>query len=268
MEIKINARAKINLDLVVNGRDKWHKNLHDITTTMVLLDDFYASLTFNINKSDGFISSFTVKGQESQEWFTPIEKMVHLWSLERRTPVDVNLEIENPIPYCTGLGGMSSYISSALSALEEFYFNEIRTERGIDKIPLFKLMDMALQCGSDVPFFVSGATRAKVTGVGNVITPEESKGRLPVILHIPQYKMSTKDAYKELDDLKLNTFLDLPKNRQYHSYLTKTTENDRWQLSGSGSAFFIYNANADEIKLSGEEWTKKGICAKLYYTAC
>lgn len=262
MTITLNSYAKLNLDLNVIGKHDF-KPLHIISSTMVRIDIF-ATLIIDIHASSGFCSSLNVEGYEHQEWFDPIKKLIGLWSYERQCPVDIKITIENPIRPFSGLGGMSSYVATVFNALEYFYCTQHKKENP-EYLSVYKENDIGLRCGSDVPFFLSKCNKAHVQGVGEIITPLEPE-RKNVLIHFPDYTVSTEKAYADLDKLKSNNFLDLKENKAYYEYLSNKTGKNNWKLSGSGSTFFLYDVDKNTIKEANNEWTKKNIYCTLSST--
>jgi 4-diphosphocytidyl-2-C-methyl-D-erythritol kinase len=59
------------------------------------------------------------------------------------------------------------------------------------------LEPLALQLGSDVPFFLVGGT-AYATGRGEVITPMPDAPALPLLLVLPRERVSTAEAFRAL----------------------------------------------------------------------
>ncbi len=104
----------------------------------------------------------------------------------------IDILIEKNIPFNAGLGGGSSDAAGLLLKLNE-KFGGI-----LDKT---ELRELALKTGSDVPFFLSEGD-AIVSGFGEDI--EEIKaGELPryyIALIIPDFGVSTKEAYSDYDD--------------------------------------------------------------------
>ena len=89
------------------------------------------------------------------------------------------IELRKRIPAGGGLGGGSSNAAMTLRAL------------GGDRDDLAEL---ALQLGSDVPFFLTGGT-AYATGRGEVLTPIAPLANVPLLLVLPEEKVLTKDAF-------------------------------------------------------------------------
>jgi 4-diphosphocytidyl-2-C-methyl-D-erythritol kinase len=94
----------------------------------------------------------------------------------------VAIELRKRIPAGGGLGGGSSNAAATLVAL-----GGMRDD----------LAQIALALGSDVPFFLVGGT-AYATGRGEVLTPMPSMSRIPLLLLLPEERVSTKDAFARI----------------------------------------------------------------------
>lgn len=93
------------------------------------------------------------------------------------------------IPTGAGLGGGSSDALTTLIALNELW--DLRLTRD-------ELSAIALQIGSDVPFFLCRSA-AIVGGRGELIQEIDLQPDLPVLLIRPELSISTKDAYEALN---------------------------------------------------------------------
>lgn len=100
----------------------------------------------------------------------------------------VRIEIRKAIPSGGGLGGGSSNAAMTLLALDKMFDLGAPTER---------LVEMAGELGSDVPFFLVGGT-AWGTGRGDVLQVLPPPPSLPLLLLIPDEGMATADAYRRL----------------------------------------------------------------------
>jgi 4-diphosphocytidyl-2-C-methyl-D-erythritol kinase len=100
----------------------------------------------------------------------------------------VAIELKKNIPAGGGLGGGSSNAAATLTALDQMF--ELRTPRG-------RLEQIALDLGSDVPFFLLGGT-AYATGRGEVLTPLPSVAGVPLLLLFPEERVSTADAFSRI----------------------------------------------------------------------
>jgi 4-diphosphocytidyl-2-C-methyl-D-erythritol kinase len=129
----------------------------------------------------------------------------------------IHVLIEKNIPFNAGLGGGSSDGAGLLLKLNEAYNNIL------EKVELRKL---ALETGSDVPFFLTEGD-AVVSGFGENI--EEIKtGALPkyyIVLIMPDFGISTKEAYADYDDFLLTKNINYY-NIQYLGFEDLKFEND------------------------------------------
>ncbi len=92
------------------------------------------------------------------------------------------IELRKRIPAGGGLGGGSSNAAATLVAL------------GGDRKDLAQI---ALTLGSDVPFFLVGGT-AYATGRGEVLTPMPPMTGIPLLLLLPDERVSTRDAFARI----------------------------------------------------------------------
>ena len=162
----------------------------------------------------------------------------------------VAITLRKRIPAGGGLGGGSSNAAATLVALND-RFALGRTD----------LAALALQLGSDVPFFLVGGT-AYATGRGEVLTPLPSRAGVPLLLLLPEERVSTAaafsrirhyseplgiEAYREgfgsfTNDFEESVFVQLPRLRELKERLL--AHGATWaQMSGSGST--IVGAFAD-----------------------
>ena len=100
----------------------------------------------------------------------------------------VAIELQKRIPAGGGLGGGSSDAAATLLALDEMF--ALKTPRG-------RLEQIALDLGSDVPFFLLGGT-AYATGRGEVLTPLRAVAPVPLLLLFPMERVSTADAFRQI----------------------------------------------------------------------
>lgn len=251
MQITLNSYAKINKDLTVGEKkDDYHLIESDIA-----LIELHSELTFDIIKLDAFQNEISITEHGETKDYKPIKKAINLWAKERRFAVKVSLNIENPLPLEAGLGAMSSYAATTITALEIAYKDEYQDDA--EPLSMYKKLTIAKSIGMDTMFFISGLTRAHLSGTGDIITPQKGTNS-KVILHFPDYKCSTKDSYEELDEEKVHTFIELKQNKPYYKKLIEKTGTDEWKLSGSGSTFFIERPSK-EILNRIEEWKTNGI---------
>lgn len=227
--------AKINHSLKVVGR--YNDVLHKIESDIYLIN-LFSTLTIRINESEK--SSLTVSCKDYTINPHTLEKTLLLWSEKRGCALNVNVDINNPIPLQTGLGGMSSYASTLINTLEEYCY----CKHKIKKLNKKDKMALGFKIGCDVPLFLSGYKACHVSGAGEIVK-KINNTKQTILLHFPNFKTSTQSAYSELDKQKKSSFIDLNSNKEYYNKLCKLTKTELWKLSGSGSCFFIEDVNKE-----------------------
>lgn len=216
--------AKINWSLRVVGKraDGYH-DLETIFQTISLHDTltFAPAERFTLTCSDPSI---------------PTDHTNLVARAARALGVDrVAIHIEKRIPAGGGLGGGSSNAAATLVALSKMF--GIRAQ---DTVPLERI---ALELGSDVPFFLVGG-RAYATGRGEVLTPLPDLGPLPLLLVLPEERVMTAEAFQIVrpssgatNDFEEPVFERLPKLREYKQRIVDAGATFA-AMSGSGSTIF------------------------------
>ncbi len=188
MDIK--AFAKINLGLYVIG--KRPDNFHDLQTIfyhIALFDELQLSLANNIS-----ITSSNVKIPTDHNnicW-----KAVELLQKELNVSRGVNISINKKIPVGAGLGGGSSDAAAILRFLPKLW------NMSIDHLQLEKI---ALQLGSDVPFFLKDSP-AYAEGRGESLHTVSLTLPYWIVLINPNIHVSTPWAYKILSEQRNGIF--------------------------------------------------------------
>lgn len=151
----------------------------------------------------------------------------------------VAIHIEKRIPAGGGLGGGSSNAAATLVALSKMF----AIERSLEEI--------ALELGSDVPFFLVGG-RAFATGRGEVITPLPEIGPAPLLLVLPEERVMTAEAFRlvtpsetsdAVNDFEAPIFAKFPRLGEYKQRLVDAGATFA-AMSGSGSTIFGAFADA------------------------
>jgi len=176
-------KAKINLGLRITG--KRSDGYHDIETLFypVCLCDI---LEFVV--SDQGSDTLVVSGLSTGS--NPDENLVSkaLAKLrEQHTFPFLKIHLHKVIPVGAGLGGGSSDAATLLRALNKRFRLSESTE---------SLKSMALELGSDCPFFIDG-TPAFATGRGEILSPAQPflSGFYLVMLN-PGVGINTREAYQ------------------------------------------------------------------------
>ena len=145
------APAKINLFLHVVGRRD--DGYHLLQSAFRLLD--WCDVVRLRVRDDGLIRRLTdVPGVPAETDLTV--RAAHLLRLRGEASAGVDIEIDKHLPMGGGLGGGSSDAASVLVALNRLW------GIGLDRT---SLMELGLQLGADIPFFVFGRD-AFVEGIG------------------------------------------------------------------------------------------------------
>jgi 4-diphosphocytidyl-2-C-methyl-D-erythritol kinase len=187
--ITLKAPAKVNLFLEVTGRrrDGYHE-LATIFARVGLCDTLKLAKT----KRSGIrlaVEGGRIEGSvASNIVYKAAEKFFRAFKIN---PC-VTMRLRKKIPVGAGLGGGSSDAAAALLGLGRLYkLSPAASGR--------KLMRLAAELGSDVPFFLLDRPAAAATGRGELLRPIELKGKKPwVVLVYPGQPVYTKTAYSSL----------------------------------------------------------------------
>lgn len=174
MTTDVRAYAKINWSLRITGRRP--DGFHDLETLFQAIS-LHDTLTFAESNQLSLTCddpSIPVDGSNL------ILRAVHALGAP-----PVAIALRKAIPAGGGLGGGSSDAAATLLALSKRF--------GIDK----PLDELALSLGSDVPFFLVGGT-AYATGRGEILTPMAPVANVPLLLLIPEERVSTASAFAAL----------------------------------------------------------------------
>lgn len=185
-----NPRAKINLTLAVGPRgvDGYHQ-LQSVMLLVGLADELVVAF------AETGADTLTVTGLPG----CPVDGNLVLRALgavrqrlgHELPPLVAHLD--KRIPMAAGLGGGSSDGAAGIEAAEVMW--------GVGLSPQVR-GEIALELGSDVPFFAQGGDAALVTGRGEQVerlpSPEGSAG---VLLVTPSVSLSTAQVFARFDDL-------------------------------------------------------------------
>jgi 4-diphosphocytidyl-2-C-methyl-D-erythritol kinase len=190
------APAKINLLLRVLERraDGFHElrtllqsiALHDTLTVRAVRGPFRLESTDAACPSD----------RTNLVW----RAAARVWTAAGRkgAPRNIAIRLTKRIPMQAGLGGGSSDAAAALRMLGARW--RVKTSR---------LRQIAASLGSDLPYFFEGGAVLAV-GRGEVLSPVADLPAFWVTLAIPNFGVSTADAYRWLDEDRRRPVLDTP----------------------------------------------------------
>ncbi len=182
--VKVQAPAKINLGLVVQG--KRTDGYHEIETIMQMVS-LYDEIV--IRKSRRGIQVDTDHPNLPTGEENLVYQAADLLAREMNIVPSVRIRIHKRIPLGAGLGGGSSDAATTLAGLNRLWGLDLSRRR---------LMDLATRLGMDVPFFLFAPT-ALARGRGEILTRIPSPSPpLWVLLVDPGIPISTRSVYQGL----------------------------------------------------------------------
>lgn len=247
VEAKVNAKINIGLQIVRKRNDGYH----DLQTVFYPTDFFTDTLRISPANAE-----ILFKMESKENLGNPCDNLcIKAFRLLQNDFGISNVEIflTKGIPSGAGLGGGSADAAFTLKMLCDIFQLPVSKE---------KMVEYALQLGSDVPFFLMNKP-VYATGRGEAITPiglDLSQYRLKIVK--PDIHISTKEAYAGVtphetevylpdvlqhdvaqwkgvvvNDFEESLFVKIPELRQIKEDLYQ--EGALYvSMSGSGSAFF------------------------------
>ena len=182
MAVRVPAFAKLNLALrVLFKRPDGYHELRSVFQTISLADEI--RITFRRARRTRIRMAGNVDIPDNL-----IVRAAQLCLDEMKVSAAIDFALDKRIPMGAGLGGGSSDAAAVLLALPRLAGKTIAMER---------LIPLAAQLGSDVPFFLLGGTAA-VLGRGEELYPLHDLRSPHVLLISPEIHVSTPEAYRAL----------------------------------------------------------------------
>jgi len=193
--VTVRAPAKINLALAVGGmrRDGYHP-VATIYQAVDLCDEVRATPQASSDITVSVTYDGRSPGETAQVPLGPDNLAVRAAELLRRqagVTSGISLAIRKAIPVSGGMAGGSADAAAALIACDLVW--------GLAS-PRTKLLELAGELGSDVPFCLMGGT-AMGTGRGELISPVLARGKYFWVLALAATGLSTPAVYAEFDRL-------------------------------------------------------------------
>ena len=164
--LTVYAPAKINLVLEVLGKDNGYHRIRSVVQSIDLCD----VLNFELDKEIRFECDEPRLKRDNL-----VTRAVSLLEASTGCDLGARIELRKRIPWGAGLGGGSSDAAATLLALNELW--------GLN-VPLSKLIRLAFELGSDVPFFIHKGT-ALVEGKGERVRPQQPLPSTSFVLLVP-----------------------------------------------------------------------------------
>ncbi len=181
--IEIKSPAKINLGLNIVA--KRVDGFHDLETFFYPLNELCDVIT--IRNSDNFsfkCDNPLLPSDETNLVVKAVRKLEKLYS--RKFNVEIGLK--KIIPAGAGLGGGSSNAGTVLICLNEMFGLKINSDQ---------LSKLALELGSDVPFFIQ-AKPAVGKSRGEILNFSNFEIKKPILVVNPGIHISTKEAFENI----------------------------------------------------------------------
>jgi len=185
INLDFKSYSKINLGLQV--LDKRLDGFHNMKSIFVELN-FYDILSFKPSKDFKLICNNNKVPLDSSN---TIFKAYHLLNEKFNFKTHYHITLNKNIPLKSGLGGGSSNAACTIKALKNLL--------GL-RVSSYLENEIALDIGSDVPFFLSGGLKL-VKGRGDIIENIKNNNQLKnlkFLIVCPNFSISTKWAYGKL----------------------------------------------------------------------
>jgi 4-diphosphocytidyl-2-C-methyl-D-erythritol kinase len=192
--MQVSAPAKINLSFEIQGRRA--DGFHEIETLMAPIS-LCDRIAIERERDGGEIYFACDDASLPVADDNLVVRAAKLFRATTGITAGITITLEKKIPHGAGLGGGSSDAASTLLALNELFGTALGQDR---------LLNLAAELGSDVPFFVVRSA-AVCRGHGEIVTPISMPARLNLLLLKPEFGVPTPWAYerwknsKELPDV-------------------------------------------------------------------
>ncbi len=198
MTVKIQAPAKINLTLDITGKraDGYH-------TLSTIMQSISLSDIVTISETNSGIITIDTSNPLIPTDERNIAYKAAMFFL-KNTNVQYNglhIYIQKNIPVEAGLGGGSADAAAVLIGLNYIFKTELSAKQ---------LCEIAATIGADVPFCIIGGTKL-CTGIGEIMTETAPLEQCYIVIAKGNSGISTKSAFKKIDDLGFNVDPDYSK---------------------------------------------------------
>jgi 4-diphosphocytidyl-2-C-methyl-D-erythritol kinase len=185
IRFRVFSPAKINLHLEIGPLDS--DGYHPLTSVFQMISFGDTVSVGSLKECDDIRISgdFPCAPEDNIIW-----KAVELFRRQTGIRQGLDIQVEKRIPSQAGLGGGSSNAAAVLRGLHETANTNFSAKQ---------LASEAMVLGSDVPFFLRYPA-ALVEGKGGVITELAPRNDYWIALIRPAIGVSTKDAYRWLDE--------------------------------------------------------------------
>ena len=183
------ACAKINLFLRVTGRraNGYHE-LDSVFLPVSLADEIRLEISSAEETSIALNCDVSAIASSQNNLAT---RAARAFMSEFSLAAEVRIDLRKRIPVGAGLGGGSSDAGAVLRMLASAAEIDDPDDRA-------RIHKVALSLGADVPFFLDPRP-SRVSGIGEVIAPMSAVPRIPLVIVVPPFEVSTAAIFKVLD---------------------------------------------------------------------
>lgn len=265
-QLSLLAPAKINRFLHITGqREDGYHLLQTVFQLISLYDELHLTTS-----NDGVIHRIDGPADVPSEHDLVVRAAL-LLQKTTKSHFGCQISLKKNIPMGAGLGGGSSDAASVLWGLNELWETNLSRE---------ELMNLGLQLGADVPFFLLGQN-AFAEGVGEILHPIDLKSETYILIY-PQINIPTVEVFKSPNltrnhpSVTISDFTESPNLNQFGSndcekvvvqkyqevaevidWLKDWVPDSNPRMSGSGSCVFtaLNNDNTNDLlKLLPQRW--------------
>ena len=184
----VKAYGKINISLDITGKREDGYHLLKMIMQNV---DLYDSMSFQ--KCNKGINISCNKPYIPTDEKNLVYKAAKLFMDTYDIREGINIYLKKNIPVAAGMAGGSSDAAAAFRTLRQLFKIDVSDD---------ELMNLGVKIGADVPYCIIGGT-ALCEGIGEIITPlKPFKNRILVLVK-PNFGVSTKEVFKNLDISKI-----------------------------------------------------------------
>lgn len=187
---RLRCHAKINPFLAIGP--KRSDGYHEIITIMQLIS-IHDELLVEASSEFSFVCSDPRLDNEHNLVLRAASLLKEYLELP-----PVRLTLRKEIPPGSGLGGGSSDVAGALTALNLSLGSPLKQP---------ELAHIAAAVSSDAPFFLSPAATAGCEGRGEIVSPLPPFEEAPLVVAMPEVEVSTREAYAKWDELPVHPAL-------------------------------------------------------------
>ena len=206
---RVKSFAKINLGLKI--LDERSDSFHNIKSIFIRIS-LHDILEFNQSEKFQFkCNQKKIPTNNKNTIYKAYNILNNLYSFNTQYAITLH----KSIPLLSGMGGGSSNAAATLIALNKLNKLNLKKEQ---------LIDLGLQIGSDVPFFIKEQKIKQITGRGEILKNHSAPNLKSIyfLLIFPKFSISTAWAYKKIK-----------KTLDYSTYIPKfpaLDDNVDWKL--------------------------------------